>query len=81
METAVTTSHNAHTPIDIGKTILSLGAILAVLMGFYAMQNSVKIELRPEILEIRSDLKRLEEKVNIMVGQQELILRSAGVKR
>jgi hypothetical protein len=81
METAVEHHHQAHTPLDIGKTILSLGAILAVLMGFYAMQGSVKNELRPEILEIRSDLKRVEEKVNIMVGQQELILRSTGVKR
>ena len=81
METTVTHNPNTHTPLDIGKTVLSLGAIFAVLMGFYAMQGSVRNELRPEILEIRSDLKRLEEKVNIMVGQQELILRSSGVKR
>lgn len=81
METAVDHHHQAHTPIDIGKTILSLGAIIAVLMGFYAMQNSVKNELRPEIVEIRQDLKMIQEKVNIMVGQQELILRSTGVKR
>lgn len=58
-----------------------MGAILAVLMGFYAMQNSVKNELQPEIMEIRQDLKGIQEKVNIMVGQQELILRSTGIKR
>lgn len=75
METAINQQPTSHTPIDIGKTVLSLGAIFAVILGFYAMQGSVRNELRPEIIEIRSDLKRLEEKVNIMVGQQELLLR------
>ena len=81
METAVDHHHQTHTPLDIGKTILSLGAIIAVLLGFYAMQNSVKNDLQPEIVEIRHDLKSLQEKVNIMIGQQELILRSTGIKR
>lgn len=80
METQVT-AQQTHTPIDIGKTVLSMAAILAVIMGFYAMQNSVKNELQPEIMEIRQDLKGIQEKVNIMVGQQELILRSTGIKR
>lgn len=39
------------------------------------MQNSAKEELRPELTELRRDVRSIEEKVNIMVGQQDSIMR------
>lgn len=72
METQV--SHQ-HTPNDIGKTVLSLGAILAVVFAFYQIQTSVREDIRPELVELRSDIRKIEEKVNLMIGQQDIIVR------
>lgn len=73
METQIDHNHNAHN--DIGRTVLSLGAILSVVFAFWQMQNSAKEELRPELTELRRDVRSIEEKVNIMVGQQDSIMR------
>lgn len=73
METQV--SSNSHATNDIGRTLLSLGAILSVVFAFWQMQNSAKEELRPELTELRRDIRSIEEKVNIMVGQQDSIMR------
>ena len=73
METQV--SSNNHATNDIGRTLLSLGAILSVVFAFWQMQNSAKEELRPELIELRRDVRSIEEKVNIMVGQQDSIMR------
>lgn len=70
-----TTVNQQHTPNDIGRTVLSLGVILSVVFAFWQMQSSAKNELRPEILELRRDVRSIEEKVNIMVGQQDSIMR------
>lgn len=72
METQVT---QQHTPTDIGKTLLSMGAILAVVFAFYQIQNSVKEDIRPELAELRKDVRQIEEKVNLMIGQQDIIVR------
>lgn len=72
METQV--SHQ-HTPADIGKTLLSLGAIFAVVFAFWQIQNSVREDIRPELAELRGDVRKIEEKVNLMLGQQDVILR------
>ena len=72
METQVT---HQHTPNDIGKTVLSMGAILAVVFAFYQIQNSVKEDIRPELSELRKDVRQIEEKVNLMIGQQDIIVR------
>lgn len=72
METQVSQSH---TPHDIGKTVLSLGAILAVVFAFYQIQTSVREDIRPELVELRSDIRKIEEKVNLMLGQQDIIVR------
>lgn len=74
METQVT-SHQSHTPNDIGKTVLSLGAIFAVVFAFWQIQNSVREDIRPELVELRSDIRKIEEKVNLMIGQQDIIVR------
>jgi hypothetical protein len=76
METQV----NSHTPADIGRTVLSLGAILAVVFALWQMQNSVREELRPELFELRRDVKNIEEKVNMLIGQQDAIVRKLAVK-
>jgi hypothetical protein len=73
METQV-----AHTPTDIGRTVLSLGAILAVVFALWQMQNSVREELRPELYELRRDVKNIEEKVNVLIGQQDALARRLG---
>ena len=73
METQI--DHNHHPHNDIGRTVLSLGAILSVVFAFWQMQNSAKEELRPELTELRRDVRSIEEKVNIMVGQQDSIMR------
>ena len=72
METQVT---HQHTTNDIGKTLLSMGAILAVVFAFYQIQNSVKEDIRPELSELRKDVRQIEEKVNLMIGQQDIIVR------
>lgn len=72
METQVT---HAHTPSDIGRTVLSLGAILAVVFAFYQIQSSVREDIRPELAELRTDIRKIEEKVNLMLGQQDIIVR------
>ena len=72
METQVT---HQHTPTDIGKTLLSMGAIFAVVFAFYQIQNSVKEDIRPELSELRKDVRQIEEKVNLMLGQQDIIVR------
>jgi hypothetical protein len=74
LETQVTNSHS-HTPNDIGKTVLSLGAIFAVVFAFWQIQNSVREDIRPELVELRSDIRKIEEKVNLMIGQQDIIVR------
>jgi len=74
METQVTT----HTPTDIGRTVLSLGAILAVVFALWQMQNSVREELRPELYELRRDVRNIEEKVNVLIGQQDALARRLG---
>jgi len=74
METQVAT----HTPTDIGRTVLSLGAILAVVFALRQMQNSVREELRPELYELRRDVKNIEEKVNVLIGQQDALARRLG---
>jgi len=74
METQVAT----HTPTDIGRTVLSLGAILAVVFALWQMQNSVREELRPELYELRRDVKNIEEKVNVLIGQQDALARRLG---
>jgi len=74
METQV----NSHTPADIGRTVLSLGAILAVVFALWQMQNSVREELRPELYELRRDVKNIEEKVNVLIGQQDALARRLG---
>ena len=74
METQVAT----HTPTDIGRTVLSLGAILAVVFALWHMQNSVREELRPELYELRRDVKNIEEKVNVLIGQQDALARRLG---
>jgi hypothetical protein len=71
LETQVSQT-NAH---DIGKTVLSLGAILAVVFAFYQIQASVREDIRPELVELRSDIRKIEEKVNLMIGQQDIIVR------
>ena len=76
METQV----NSHTPADIGRTVLSLGAILAVVFALWQMQNSVREELRPELFELRRDVKNIEEKVNMLIGQQDAIVRKLASK-
>lgn len=73
METQVTP--NNHSVSDIGRTVLSLGSILAVVFAFWQMQTSAKDELRPELTELRRDVHSIEEKVNVMVGQQDAIMR------
>ena len=72
METQV---NQSHTPTDIGKTLLSMGAILAVVFAFYQIQSSVREDIRPEIMELKKDVRQIEEKVNLMLGQQDIILR------
>jgi peroxiredoxin family protein len=72
METQIT---HTHTPSDIGKTILSLGAILAVFVAFWGIQTSVKSDLKPELADLRRDVHNIEEKVNLMMGQQDMIVR------
>jgi len=74
METPIAT----HTPTDIGRTVLSLGAILAVVFAFWQMQNSVREEIRPELTELRRDVRSIEEKVNHMMGQQDALARRLG---
>lgn len=69
METEI--SHST----EIGKTVLSLGAIFAVVFAFWQIQNSVREDIRPELTELRSDVRKIEEKVNLMLGQQDVILR------
>jgi flagellar biosynthesis chaperone FliJ len=44
------------------------------------MQNSVREELRPELFELRRDVKNIEEKVNMLIGQQDAIVRKLAVK-
>jgi hypothetical protein len=72
METQVT---HQHTTADIGKTVLSLGAIFAVVFAFWQIQSSVREDIRPELSELRGDVRKIEEKVNLMLGQQDVILR------
>ncbi|NBT48572.1 MAG: hypothetical protein EBT07_12285 [Actinobacteria bacterium] len=72
METQVS---NQHTPADIGKTVLSLGAIFAVVFAFWQIQNSVREDIRPELAELRGDVRKIEEKVNLLIGQQDIIVR------
>ena len=74
METQVT-DHQAHTTNDIGKTVLSLGAILAVVFALWQIQNSSRAEIRPELQEIRQEIRGLNEKVVHVMGQQDVILR------
>jgi undecaprenyl pyrophosphate phosphatase UppP len=64
-----------HTTSDIGKTVLSLGSILAVVFAFWQMQNSVREDIRPELQELRTDVKKIEEKVNLLIGQQDILVR------
>ena len=78
METQVT-DHQQHMPHDIGKTVLSLGAILAVVFSLWQIQNSAKNELRPELADIRTDIRNLNDKVMIMMGQQDVILRKLNI--
>jgi len=66
---------HSHTPSDIGKTILSLGAILAVFVAFWGIQTSVKSDIQPELADLRRDVHSIEEKVNLMMGQQDMIVR------
>jgi len=75
METEIN-SH--HTPSDIGRTVLSLGAILSVVFAFWGMQNSVRDQFRPELSELRRDIRSIEEKVNMLVGQQDALMRRLG---
>ncbi len=75
METQV---GNSHTVNDIGRTVLSLGSILAVVFAFWQMQNSVRDEIRPELSELRRDVRSIEEKVNHMMGQQDALARRLG---
>ena len=63
------------TPSDIGKTVLSLGAILAVILTFWQITSSVRADIRPELQELRMDMRKIEEKVNTLIGQQDVILR------
>jgi hypothetical protein len=42
------------------------------------MQNSVREELRPELYELRRDVKNIEEKVNVLIGQQDALARRLG---
>ena len=72
VETQVSQSH---TTADIGKTVMSLGAIFAVVFAFWQIQNSVREDIRPDLSELRSDVRKIEEKVNLMLGQQDVILR------
>jgi hypothetical protein len=72
---AQTATHIPHTPNDIGKTILSLGAILVVFLGVGQMQKSGRDDIRPELAEIRSDMRKIEEKLNLVLGQQDVVLR------
>jgi flagellar biosynthesis chaperone FliJ len=44
------------------------------------MQNSVREELRPELFELRRDVKNIEEKVNMLIGQQDAIVRKLASK-
>lgn len=74
METQVT-DHHQHTTNDIGKTVLSLGAILAVVFSLWQIQNSSRAEIRPELQEIRQEIRGLNEKVVHVMGQQDVILR------
>ena len=74
METQVT-DHQSHTTNDIGKTVLSLGAILAVVFALWQIQNSSRAEIRPELQEIRQEIRELNEKVVHVMGQQDVILR------
>ena len=69
---------NPHTVNDIGRTVMSLGSILAVVFAFCQMQNSVRDELRPELTEIRRDVRSIEEKVNQLIGQQDALVRRLG---
>jgi len=69
---------NPHTVNDIGRTVMSLGSILAVVFAFWQMQNSVRDELRPELTEIRRDVRSIEEKVNQLIGQQDALARRLG---
>lgn len=55
--------------------MLSLGAIFAVVFAFWQIQNSVREDIRPELVELRSDIRKIEEKVNLMIGQQDIIVR------
>ena len=64
-----------HTPSDIGKTVLSLGAILAVILTFWQITSSIRADIRPELQELRMDMRKIEEKVNTLIGQQDVILR------
>jgi len=52
-----------------------MGAIFAVVFAFYQIQNSVKEDIRPELSELRKDVRQIEEKVNLMLGQQDIIVR------
>ena len=79
METQI--EHNHHPHSDIGRTVLSLGAILSVVFAFWQMQNSAKEELRPELSELRRDVRSIEEKVNMLIGQQESLARRLGPGR
>ena len=76
METQI--EHNHHPHNDIGRTVLSLGAILSVVFAFWQMQNSVRDEIRPELAELRRDVRSIEEKVNHMMGQQDALARRLG---
>jgi hypothetical protein len=42
------------------------------------MQNSVREELRPELYELRRDVRNIEEKVNVLIGQQDALARRLG---
>lgn len=64
-----------HSASDIGKTVLSLGAILAVILTFWQITSSVRADIRPELQELRMDMRKIEEKVNTLIGQQDVILR------
>jgi len=54
---------------------MSLGAIFAVVFAFWQIQNSVREDIRPELAELRGDVRKIEEKVNLLIGQQDIIVR------
>ena len=60
---------------EIGKTILSLGAIFAVVFAFWQIQNGVRDDIRPELQDLRTDVRKIEEKLNLVLGQQDIVLR------